>query len=642
MIGKKRLPYGGWPSMISAAMVASSGRGSSALPREVYADGTGVYWTELRPEENGRCVIQHRDPTGNIQTLTPAGFSARTRVHEYGGGSYLVSGNGIYFSNETDQRLYWQPFGELPQPVTPAPGPGEKLRFANGCAIPNGDSLIYICEQHAKDGSVENNLALLSPQTGFIPKTIHSGHDFYANPRVSPDGSQIVWMTWDLPRMPWEGSDLWLASLEDGSLKEIKHIAGGPSEAIFQPEWGPKGEVYFVSDATGWWNLYRWVNGVIEAITALEVDFGLPMWMLSYSTYTILSQNLIVATYLEKGLPSLAIIDTQDRSIEHLPLEYNYMTGSIASDPDQRVWFLAGSGSAFPGLSCLDLKTREIKRIHEVKEYDIKPEYISQPEQIAFNSPMGSVSYTYYYAPTNPEYAAKEHELPPLIVMGHGGPTSAARPYLSLDIQFWTSRGFAVADVDYSGSTGYGRAYRDRLKGQWGVIDVADCVHAAIHLGDVGLADPNRLLIAGGSAGGYIVLSALTGYDLFASGASYYGVADILALMQDTHKFESGYDTYLIGPLPEYEQVYRERSPIYHAQNLSCPVILFQGLDDKVVLPSQSEVFVEALAKNHIPHKYITFDGEGHGFRRAANIQKALEEELAFYREVLQIEGPDE
>ncbi|TFH35432.1 MAG: S9 family peptidase, partial [Anaerolineales bacterium] len=395
--------------------------------------------------------------------------------------------------------------------------------------------------------------------------------------------------------------------------------------------------IFFVSDRSGWWNIYQQDNDGSKALAEAALEFGQPLWMLGYKTYALLSDDRIVAFYKDQGLPGLALIDLRTGSMQSVELPYNYITPAIAVGADQRIWFLAGSPFEFPGLSCLHLESNLIQRVSEVRVYDIERDLISIPEQIVFDSPNGGKCYAYYYPATHPQYDGCEGERPPLIVMGHGGPTAGARPYLNLEIQYWTSRGFSVVDVDYSGSTGYGRAYRERLRGQWGIADVQDCVQAARFLSESELVDPDRLLITGGSAGGYIVLCALTGYDVFSAGASYYGVADIVQLARTTHKFESMYDTSLIGPYPEYAEVYHQRSPIHHAEKLQCPVILFQGMADEVVPPAQAEVFVEALKKNGIAYRYITFEGEGHGFRQSENIQAALETELSFYREVLKI-----
>jgi dipeptidyl aminopeptidase/acylaminoacyl peptidase len=636
---KKKLPFGSWPSPISARMVSISGTGHTALPREVQVDPTGVYWIEARPEEGGRYVIQHLDPEGSLNTITPEGFSVRTRVHEYGGGSFLLWQGTIYFSNESDQRLYRQDPSNLPVPITPIADPDEQVRYANGCITPDGKSIISVCERHAADGKVQNYLIALSIDGHHDPVTLHAEHDFYANPRVSPDGKKLIFLTWDHPQMPWDGTDLWLAELDAKKLGKAIHIAGGKEESIFQPEWGTEGEILFVSDRTGWWNIYRTRGKETKAVTEGNLEFGVPMWSLSYKSYTLVQDDHIVGIYKDNGIPGIAIIDLKTGMMQQLQGDFNYFVPSIEAGPDQRVWFLAGSTHTFPGLTSLDIKTGAIERVVEVRTYDIDRAHLSIPEQITFESPSGGSSYAYYYPPTHPHISGLDSELAPLIVMGHGGPTGSARPYLDLEVQYWTSRGFSVVDVDYSGSVGYGRSYRERLRGQLGLADVADCVEAARYLAKVGRADPDRLLITGGSAGGYIVLCALTGYEVFSAGASYYGIADLLVLAQDSHKFESMYEVSLIGPYPEYADAYHQRSPVHHADKLNCPVILFQGLDDRVVPPSQSEIFVEALKKNGIPHKYITFEGEGHGFRRSENIQFALEEELAFYREVLGIEN---
>jgi dipeptidyl aminopeptidase/acylaminoacyl peptidase len=636
-MNKKRLPYGSWPSPISAAMVATCGTGSSALPRELQADETGIYWIESRPQEGGRYVVRRLDAMGTITTCTPEGFSARTRVHEYGGGAMLLWHGTLFLSNGNDQRLYRQDPGEMLRPITPEPPPGEQLRYADGCITPDGSSLIYICERHKADGEVDNFLIKLSPDGEHDPLTLHAEHDFYANPRVSPDGEKLLWLTWDHPQMPWDGTDLWVADLQGATINSVKHVAGGDSEAIFQPEWDLEGAVLFVSDRTGWWNLYRSKNEEIVAITSEEIEFGVPLWNLGVKTYIQLDDTTILGCYKQQGMQGMGIINTRSGEIEHLDIPYTYLVPSMAIGLGQRIWFFAGSPFDFPSLTCLKLETREFEQIVEIQPTQIDRGFISQPEQIAFKSPLGASSYAYYYPATHPGFEGMQAERPPLIVLGHGGPTSAARLYFNPEIQFWTSRGFSVVDVDYSGSTGYGRAYRERLRGNLGVADVADCVEAACYLAENKHVDPERLLITGGSAGGYIVLCALTGYDIFQAGASYYGIADIVSLIKDSHKFEAKYEVSLIGPYPEYAEVYVQRSPINHADKLSCPVILFQGLEDTVVPPSQSETFIKALEENSIYHKYITFEGEGHGFRRSENIKIALEAELDFYREVLKI-----
>jgi dipeptidyl aminopeptidase/acylaminoacyl peptidase len=634
---KERLPFGSWPSPISATMVATCGTGSSALPRGLQANETGTYWIESRSQEGGRSVIRRLNTTGTITTCTPGGFSTRTRVHEYGGGAMLLWHGTLFFSNDSDQRLYRQDPGKPPQPITPEPAPGEQLRYADGCITPDGKSLIYVCERHMADDGVDNFLVKVSPVGEHAPITLHAEHDFYASPRVSPDGEKLLWLTWDHPQMPWDGTDLWLASIRGATIESVRHIAGGDSESIFQPEWEPEGAVLFVSDRTGWWNLYRSKGEQIVAITSEELEFGVPMWNLGVKTYTRLNNTTILGCYKKQGIQGIAIINTSNGEIEHLDIPYTYIVPSIAAGSSQRVWFFAGSAFNFPGLTCLHIGTREFERIVEIQPTDIDKGFISQPEQIAFESSRGTSSYAYYYPATHPDIEGMEGERPPLLVMGHGGPTSAARPYFNPEIQFWTSRGFAVVDVDYSGSTGYGRDYRERIRGNLGVADVADCVEAARHLAKNGQVDPERLLITGGSAGGYIVLRALTGFDVFQAGASYYGIADIVSLLQNSHKFEAMYEVSLIGPYPEFAETYIQRSPIHHAGKLSCPIILFQGLEDTVVPPSQSEIFVKALEENCIYHKYITFMGEGHGFRRSENIETALKAELDFYREVLKI-----
>ena len=634
-------PYGTWDSPISASFVAQSGMGHSALPREVLIDGNGIYWVVGRPQEGGRYVILHHADDKNIECITHPDFNVRTRVHEYGGGSYFVTEGVIYFCNYTDQRLYRQNKGKSPQPITPKPENPAGLRYAAIRISPDKKWLVCVRERHVSEEHVENEIVILPPDGSTEPAILTSGHDFYGSPRFSPDGKKLAFLTWDHPNMPWDGTELWVGDFRDGTLEDIHIVSGGMNESVFQPEWNNQGVLHFISDRTGWWNLYAFDEGKIVALHKREADFGVPQWMLEYSTYTFLPDGRIVCLFLDMGKSCIGILTPQDGKLEEFSTPFSaFELPSIQSDALGQVWFLAGTHTTEPGLAMLNPETGECHVVHISTEHGIDHGYISVPEHIAYPSEGGRTSYAYFYPPTNASFEAPADVKPPLIVFSHGGPTSAARSHFQSDIQFWTSRGFAVADVNYGGSTGYGRAYRDQLKGEWGIVDVEDCVNAALFLAKCGKVNDEHLLICGGSAGGYVTLCALTFHDVFAAGASYYGVADAAILALHTHKFEERYLDSLIGPYPEKEDLYRERSPIYHTDRLSSPVILFQGLEDKVVNPEQSKILARALSEKGLPYAYLTFEGEQHGFRRSETIENCLNAELYFYSRILGFELP--
>jgi len=640
-MSKTIAPYGTWESPISAAFVAQSGMGHGALPREVLIDGNDIYWVVGRPQEGGRYVILRYSEDKSTECITPPDFNVRTRVHEYGGGSYFVAEGVIYFCNYTDQRLYRQQRGKSPQPITPEPEIAAGLRYAAIRLSKDKRSLVCVRERHEADGQVANELVILPTDGSVEPAILTSGHDFYGSPRFSPDGKKLAFLTWDHPNMPWDGTELWVGNFRDGKLENIHKVAGGMNESIFQPEWNRQGVLHFISDRTGWWNLYAFDEGEIVSLHKREADFGVPQWMLGYSTYTFLPDGRIVCIFLDMGKSRIGILNPQVGEFKEFSTPFSaFNLPTIQADALGQVWFLAGTHTVEPDLAVLNPETGECHEFYISKQHGIDSGFISIPEHLAFPSEGGRISYTYYYPPANASFKASADEKPPLIVLSHGGPTSAARPHFQSEIQFWTSRGFAVADVNYGGSTGYGRAYRDLLKGEWGIVDVEDCVNAALFLAKEGKVDRERLLIRGGSAGGYVTLCALTFHDVFAAGASYYGVADAAVLAQHTHKFEERYLDSLIGPYPEEEGLYRERSPIHHTDRLSSPVILLQGLEDEIVHPEQSEILAKALHEKGLPYVYLTFEGEQHGFRRAETIQKSLEAELYFYARILGFELP--
>jgi dipeptidyl aminopeptidase/acylaminoacyl peptidase len=654
--------YGSWPSPLSAARVTA---GALRLD-QIQLDGDDVYWIEGRASEGGRSVIVKRSPLRaerfgvqaeyEITDVTPPGFNVRSRVHEYGGGAYTVDAGTIYFSNFPDQRIYRQQPGKAPVAIT-----DEGAFFADYRVDRFRNRLIAVRETHVPGSEAKNDLVAIGIPTGVPDQVLVEGADFYSDPIVSPDGKFLAWLQWHHPNMPWDGTELWVAVFNpDGSVGSREKIAGGASESIFQPEWSPDSSLYFVSDRTGWWNLYRWSPSTAlsasgptdEPVHQMEAEFGKPQWTFSMVTYAIVDANRIAVTYAEGGRWKLAMIDVAAKVFTPIDLRIEPLE-SIKAAVNPRaaeglentdVYFLGGSPTQPTAVVVYSTNTRRISTIRSSATELIPREWISVAEAVTFKAGNREV-HAFYYGPKNPDVEAggageaggegrAGKEIPPLLVITHGGPTGATTDVLDPKIQFWTSRGFAVLDVNYSGSTGYGRPYRERLRTQWGIVDVEDVVAGAKAMVEAGKADPERLIIRGGSAGGYTTLAALTFHDTFKSGASYYGISDLEVLQQDTHKFESRYNDSLIGPYPEAKDIYKARSPIHFTDRLDRPIILFQGLEDKVVPPNQSEMMADAVRKKGLKVKYVTFEGEQHGFRKAENIIRSLEEELAFYRDV--------
>ncbi len=633
---KQAAPCGAWTSPISAAVVAA---GATPLSQIALDDGC-LYWLAGRASEAGRATLLRQDlRRGNCGELTPAPFNVRTRVHEYGGGAYLVDGGTVWFSHFADNRLYRIAQGAAPRALT-AEG---ALRFADLAPDRARSRVVAVREDHSGEGAYPVNTICAVGEDG-SQTVLMEGNDFYAAPRVSPDGRHLAWLSWDHPRMPWEGTELWLADFaEDGSLVNGRLIAGGSEESICQPEWSPSGVLHFVSDESGWWNLYRFADGVVQALCPMRAEFAGPHWTFGGSLYGFRSEDEIVCAYIEAGVSRLARLSTRDGSLTPVPTPYEEIRElRVAGDS---VALLGGAPTIALELARLDLAagTREVleRSIGERQQQELRG-YLSVPRSISYPSANGRTAHAFHYPPCNADFEPAAGEKPPLIVIGHGGPTGMAASTLKLATQFWTSRGFAVLDVNYGGSTGFGRAYRDLLKGQWGVIDVEDCVAGARHLAAQGLADGDRLVVRGSSAGGLTTLCALAFHDVFKAGACYYGVSDLAGLDADSHKFESHYNEYLIAPKERAEAVYRERSPIHHSERLRRPMIFFQGLDDKVVPPQQSEAMVEALRAQGVPVAYVTLEGEGHGFRKADSIVRTLEAELYFYLRVFGIPAPRE
>ncbi len=626
-------PYGSWESPITSDTIVTTTVGLS----EVFRDGDELYWLEARPKERGRSLLMQRTGEGEHHEVTPSPFNVRSRVHEYGGGAARVECGVVYFVNFSDQRLYSHRPGERPRPLTPeAP-----LRYADGLIDHSRGLSIWVLEDHRRRGEPQNALAAV-PLEGGDPEVIVSGNDFYACPRISPDGSHLVWLAWDHPNMPWDRCELWLAEVAaDGSLSGHTLIAGDREESIFQPEWSPDGTLYFVSDRTNWWNLYRFGSSGVEPVITKEAEFGRPYWQLGTSTYAFDSAQRIVCTYCLQGEWRLATLDTAIGELTEIDAGYTQFRSlsaskgvvtMIAASPTQPA-ALVRLGLDDPGRSEVLVRSSTL---------EIDPGYVSVPTSIEFPTGDGLSAYGFYYAPKNSRFTAPEGDRPPLLVKSHGGPTGATDSSFNLGIQYWASRGIAVLDVNYGGSTGYGREYRKRLEGSWGVVDVDDCVNGARYLAEQGLVDGSRLAITGGSAGGYTTLCALTFREVFAAGASHFGVSDCEALAKETHKFESRYLERLIGPYPERRDLYRARSPLHHAEQLSCPIIFFQGLEDEIVPPNQAEKMVTALRIKGLPVAYLAFPGEQHGFRQAAHIKRALDGEFYFYGRVFGFEPAEE
>jgi dipeptidyl aminopeptidase/acylaminoacyl peptidase len=636
---RKTAPYGSWRSPITSDLIVAQ----SVALAEVRFDGEYIYWLEGRPQEQGRLVVVRADSGGgNALDMTPKPYSARTRVHEYGGGAWAVSQGIVYFSNFSDGRLYRQSdAASHPEPLTPAPPARERQwRFADGVIDHRRRRWIGVREDHTVDGEPVNTIVAVDldqaqPEPG---RVLVEGHDFFASPRLSPDGRRLLWLAWDHPNMPWNGTTLYVAELDEaGRVAEPQAIAGGATESVFQPEWSHDGAaIFFVSDRSNWWNLYGFDLGArtTEALAPMAAEFGVPQWNLGMSTYACAGSDRIVCAYSVAGLGRIAVLDLNSKTLRPIETPFTEF-GSVRADGD-RVAFRAGAPAHPVSIVALDLvlgRHRIVRKATDILDQG-EPriaDWLTTVQPVEFPTTGGNTAFGLFYPPRNPQFVGRPEEKPPLLVKCHGGPTSSASTALNLTTQFWTSRGIAVFDVNYGGSTGYGRAYRERLHGNWGIVDVDDCVNGAKFLAAREWVDAQRIVISGGSAGGYTTLAALVFRDFFQGGASYYGISDAAALARDTHKFESRYLDWLIGPYPQEEERYRERSPLHHVDRLSKPVIFFQGEEDEVVPPSQSEAMVEALRRNGNPVGYFLFAGEQHGFRKAANIQRCLDAELTFY-----------
>jgi dipeptidyl aminopeptidase/acylaminoacyl peptidase len=631
--------HGSWSSPITVDLVASEGGVGFGY---VDIDGDGVYWTETRPEEKGRSVLVFRPHEGQPTDVVPADFNVRTRVHEYGGGAWFHDRGVVYCSSFDDSRLYrMERPGAEPTPITPVSPEPNTLRYADGRVFDAGRMIVCVREAHG-DGEPKNELVVLPADGSAEPHVLLTGRDFYAAPRPSPDGKHLAWLAWDHPHMPFEGTDLCVGDLApDGTITNGRRVAGSETESIFQPEWSADGLLHFTSDRTGWSNLYVERDGGVHALTTEEAELGYPQWVFDLSRYAFLDDGRIACVFTRSAVDEVAVLDPVTGELDLLDLPYtSYYSPSIRAY-GTKVVLPAASPTESPAIVQVDVGSREREILRRSSDADLDLRYVSLAEPVEFPGADGLVSHGFYYAPKNPDFAAREDELPPLVVFVHGGPTAHVTNALELDIQLFTSRGIAVVDLNYGGSTGYGREFRDRLRGRWGEVDVEDAAAAVRYLASRGDIDSERVQITGGSAGGYTTLLALAVRDEFASGASYFGVADLVSFHDETHKFESHYDEYLVGPWPEATDLYRERSPITHADSISNPLLLLQGLDDKVVPPQQAEVIVGALKRKSVPFAYIAFEGEGHGFRKAENIKRATEAHLSFLGQLCGFEPAD-
>jgi dipeptidyl aminopeptidase/acylaminoacyl peptidase len=634
-------PYGTWPSPITPDLLVQS----AVRLSNVVLDGDRAHWIEGRPAEGGRQVIVRAEPDGSTTELIPEGFSARTQVHEYGGLCYAVRDGVVVSSNWEDQRLWRFDADSDPVPLTPEPATARSARFADPTFTPDGKWMLCVRETHcALEGGgvrVDNDLVAvavdasadaLAGSGGAPPVRLAGGRDFYAAPQVSPDGTQVAWLCWDHPNMPWDHTELWTAPLLFGldgvELGTTTLVAGG-GESVAQPRWSPGGVLHYVSDRSGWWNLYA--AGDPASLFPIDADCNEPGWVFGTATYGFTDAGAVIMTW--PGTIGAHIGAVEGRIGEAVPNPYSSFSSLRVSGDD--VVCIAGSATEPPAVMRIDLGHGKVEVLRRSREVTVDPASLARPEHLRFPTGEGEEAWALVYPPTSADYEGVVGTLPPLVVMSHGGPTAAASGVLDFGVQYWTSRGFAVADVDYRGSTGYGRAYRERLRQHWGLFDVEDCAAAARWLADEGRIDGRRAVIRGGSAGGFTTLAALAFTDVFAAGASLYGVADLELLARDTHKFESRYLDTLVGPWPEAASVYHARSPIHHLDGFNCPIILFQGLEDQVVPPAQAELIHQALLDRGVPVAYLPFAGEQHGFRRAETVKRVAEAELAFYGRVL-------
>ena len=617
-------PYGSWPSPLAASSLVA---GSVSL-RDLHVDGEDAVWVEGRPEEAGRhAVVRRHGERREPVDVLPSAWSARSTVHEYGGGALAVHRGTLFFVNEADQRIWRLDPGHAPVALTPEPELDRSIRFGDLDVDAAGRRLVCVRERHRCSGEVVDDVVMV-PTSGGRPTVVASGRDFYAAPRFGP-GGRLAWLCWDQPNMPWDGAELWTVA--------AGRVAGGPDESISQPRWAPDGRLAWCSDRTGWWNLY--LEG--EAVLAEEAEFSGADWVLGQSTYGFLGDGRMAAVRTDPDGQRLVVVDVVARTSQVLALPFNAFPALRARRSE--IVAVAASPVDAPAVVGLDPATGDMRILRRSRPpLENGAELVSVARPVTYPTAGGLQAHALLYPPGNPGWQAPDGERPPLVVTAHGGPTGQASPAFDVGIQFWTTRGFAVADVDYRGSTGYGRAFRRSLDGAWGVADVEDCVAAAAHVAGQGLVDGARMVIRGRSAGGLTVLGALGTSNVFAAGATHYGVTDLSTLVADTHKFEARYLDRLVGPWPDARERYEARSPARAAGRIAAPVILFHGTEDRVVPPSQAEAMAQALRASGVPCALVLFPGEGHGFRRAESVVRAIEAELWFYSRVLGFTPSDE
>ena len=624
-------PYGTWESLITSEMLV----GGAVRLGEIVTDGDDVWWAESRPDEGGRTVIVR-----NGKDQTDKKTNVRTLVHEYGGSAWSVRNGTLVYSQYLDQRLYRRDKSGDSIPLTPESETQQSYRYADGRITNNEDWYVCVRETHTSSDEEPSNEIVAVPLDGSQQiRVLVSGPDFVSSPRVSKEGNQIAWVQWNHPNMPWDDTQLCIASLEEMVLSNQK-VTKSKAESFFQPEWDDQGNLHVVSDRNNWWNLFRVDQSTNEidltSLTDIEAEIGLPQWVFGQSRYAFVGDE-IWFVYREAGIDKLATLSSNGQ-FEQIKIDAT----EIESVTNYQDGIVATVSSWKAESSVMFINSEEVRPLSKTRDLDIGESWFPVPETFTYQTSDSEKAHALFYSPTNPEYEIHENENPPLIVLAHGGPTGSARRQLQLSIAYWTSRGFGVADVDYRGSTGYGRLYRNRLRNSWGLADVEDCVAVAKHLVAQKKVDKNRLAIKGGSAGGFTVLAALTFHDTFTAGASRYGIADLAILAKDTHKFESRYLDRLVGKWPEDEEIYKQRSPIHHIEQLSTPMVILQGSEDPIVPPNQAHLMAKKLKENDIPHALIEFSDEGHGFRKAPNITKAIESELAFFAQIFNFEPFDD
>ena len=620
----KQAPYGTWHSPLAAADLARS-----AISLNYVQVAAGIpYWVESRPAEGGRSVIVTAGKDGGVREVTPQGFNVRTRVHEYGGMPYAIGNGIVFFSNFSDQRLYVQRPGAAPVAITP-----EGYRYADFVLDGSGERLFCVREDHTGAGEPKNAIVMVDIRAGGPGKVLFDSSDFAAYPRLSPDGRRLAWIAWDHPNLPWDTTTLYVADLEATGLSRTTAVTRGKSESVVEPAWDTDNSLYMVSDRSNWWNLYRYKDNRISSVFSFEAEIASPLWVLGQSNYALTGDGRAVVRYTSAARDKLGVVSLDSGQLTPLDLPFVGLSNIALASPGTAI-ALAGSPLEEAALVSIDLATGDHRVLRAPGTLRLDPPCISVAESLEFPNSRAQAVHAFYYPPTNPDFAPPVGEKPPLIVKVHGGPTSHSKAELSMGIQYWTSRGFALLDVNHGGSSGFGREYRERLNGNWGVIDVGDVVAAVKHLVRAGRVDGNRAAIRGGSAGGFTVLAALAFHDVFKAGANYYGVSDLEALARDTHKFEARYLDRLVAPLPQGQAVYAARAPIRHLEKFKAALITFQGSEDKVVPPDQSRAIVAALKARGVPVAYVEFEGEQHGFRKAENIVRSLESELAFYGRV--------